>query len=54
MTTIIVQNARDPLARVLDTFPHHKHTPSGLVASSRPTLVQVLDEIYQDISIRLR
>jgi len=46
-------NASDPHARRLVTFPHHKHTPTGLVASTPPTLVQVLDEIYQDMRAHL-
>lgn len=37
-------NARDPAARGLPTYPHHKHIHSGLHASSGPTLVETLYE----------
>jgi len=31
----------------LSNFPHHKHTPKNVVASSAPTLKEVLKEITQ-------
>jgi hypothetical protein len=37
-------NARDPAARSLPTYPHHKHIHNGLHASSGPTLVETLHE----------
>ncbi len=39
-------NAPDPRAKGLPSFPHHKHLPSGeLIASDRVTLADVLAEI---------
>jgi hypothetical protein len=35
-------NANDPAAKNLPTFPHHKHVPSGLLAIEQPSLEQVL------------
>lgn len=38
-------NARDPAARHLSTYPDHRHTPHGvLLSSSAPTLVSALQE----------
>ncbi len=38
-------NASDPHARRLKTYPHHKHTADGqLVESMAPTLKEVLEE----------
>lgn len=44
-------NANDPAARHLSTFPAHKHTTSGLVAAARPTLEQVLQEIAAQLNV---
>lgn len=38
-------NAADVAARSLRTFPHHKHTPSGIHEAEEPTLAAVLNEI---------
>src|SRR5215813_8628333 len=38
-------NANDPAARHLLTFPSHKHVSTGLMASESPSLEQVLHEI---------
>jgi hypothetical protein len=38
-------NANDPAARTLPTYPSHKHTFSGMLAVEQPTLEQVLREI---------
>jgi len=38
-------NANDPAARNVPTFPHHKHAPSGLLPAEQPSLNQVLQEI---------
>ena len=38
-------NAADPAARLLTTYPHHKHTPSGIVEAEETTLATVLREI---------
>ena len=37
-------NARDPAARHLPTYPHHKHIHDDIRASSGPTLAEVLQE----------
>jgi hypothetical protein len=37
-------NARDPAARDLPTYPHHRHSHTGLEASSGPPLSEVLRE----------
>jgi hypothetical protein len=38
-------NAADPAARLLRTYPHHKHTASGIVEAEEATLATVLREI---------
>lgn len=38
-----------PHHRAIKTFPHHKHTPEGVLESEEPTLGQILDEIEQNI-----
>jgi len=38
-------NANDPAAKPLPTFPCHKHLPSGLVAAEKPSFEKVLQEI---------
>ncbi|MBX3327786.1 MAG: DUF6516 family protein [Nitrospira sp.] len=37
-------NARDPAARGLPTYPHHRHSRTGLEASSGPSFSEVLRE----------
>ncbi len=37
-------NARDPAARRLSTYPHHRHTPHDLQPSPGPSLEAVLHE----------
>jgi hypothetical protein len=44
-------NARDPAARSLPTFPHHKHVPAGLLAAEPPSFEQVLQEIVSQLKI---
>jgi hypothetical protein len=44
-------NANDPAARLLPTFPHHKHTPSGLLAAEQPSLHQVPQEIMSQLAL---
>lgn len=44
-------NANDPVARSLSTFPFHKHTPAGLFAAEKPSLEQVLQEIVSQLSV---
>ena len=38
-------NASDPAARNLATYPSHKHVSSGISAAEKPSLEQVLKEI---------
>lgn len=38
-------NASDPAAKHLTTFPHHKHTPTGIEEAEEPTLARLIDEI---------
>jgi hypothetical protein len=44
-------NANDPAARNLPTFPHHKHTPLGLCATEQPSLSQVLQEVVSQLAL---
>ena len=47
----IHDNAPDPGARHLKSFPHHKHTKDGVFEESRlVTLSEVMDEIQNVIS----
>ena len=38
-------NAYDPAARHLSTYPSHKHTPQGILEAQQPSLRQVLQEL---------
>ena len=43
-------NAPDPKARKLSTFPHHKHTATGgLLPASSPSLEEIFEEITDHI-----
>ncbi len=42
-------NANDPAARSLPTFLSHKHVSSGILASEKPSLEQVLNEIISQL-----
>ena len=42
-------NALDPAARHLPTYPHHKHLVSSIVATDPPRLSDVLQEISLQI-----
>jgi hypothetical protein len=44
-------NANDPAARNLPTFPHHKHDSSGTLQSSQPSLARVLQEIMSQLRL---
>jgi hypothetical protein len=44
-------NANDPAAKQLPTFPHHKHVATGLLAAEKPSLEQVLHEIVSQINV---
>jgi len=44
-------NANDPAAKHLLTFPHHKHVPSGFLAAEKPTIEQVLQEITSQLNV---
>jgi hypothetical protein len=43
-------NAFDPAARLLVTWPEHKHTPNGLFPRNRPPYVDLLAEISDIIA----
>lgn len=43
-------NASDPSARHLPTFPHHKHTPAGIESAEEPALASFLREIADLLS----
>jgi hypothetical protein len=47
-------NANDPAARGLPTFPSHKHTPLGLLAAEQPSLAHVLQEIVSQLQVPYR
>jgi hypothetical protein len=38
-------DANDPAARHLSTYPSHKHLPQGILVAQQPSLGQVLQEI---------
>jgi len=44
-------NASDPKARKLTTYPHHKHLGEKLLASQPPELKEVLEEITSFITL---
>lgn len=44
-------NASDPKARELETYPHHKHTPNKLLPSKQPQFKDVLEEITTFINL---
>jgi len=44
-------NANDPAARNLSTFPSHKHIPSGLLVAEKPSLEQVLREVVSQLKV---
>jgi len=38
-------NALDPQAKKLSTYPEHKHMPKKLLSANRPSFKEVLKEI---------
>ncbi len=42
-------NANDPAARNLPTYPSHKHVPQGILEAQQPSLSQVLQEIVSKL-----
>jgi hypothetical protein len=42
-------NANDPAARNLPTYPSHKHVPGGILEAQQPSLSQVLQEILSKL-----
>jgi len=42
-------NAYDPAARNLPTYPSHKHVSSEIIAEEKPSLEQVLQEIVSQL-----
>lgn len=45
-------NARDPVARHLASYPHHRHGPQELAPSSCPILKEVLREAASSVKRR--
>ena len=44
-------NANDPTARHLPTYPSHKHISAGILPAVKPSLQQVLQEIVSQIKL---
>jgi hypothetical protein len=44
-------NANDPAARHLSTFPHHRHDASSLLPATQPSLKLVLQEITSQLKL---
>lgn len=42
-------NANDPAARNLPTYPSHKHVPQGILEAQQPSLSQALQEIVSKL-----
>ena len=47
-------NAFDPMARDLSSYPEHCHTAEGLSSASRPLFEKVLEEISGQVRQRIR
>lgn len=47
-------NALDPKARGLSTYPEHRHTATGMSFANRPHLEEVLREIAEQVKRRTR
>ena len=45
-------NALDPQAKNLPTYPEHKHTPKKLLSAKRPSFEEVLKEISGLIEVK--
>lgn len=46
-------NALDPMARELSSYPKHRHTADGLSSAKRPLLEEVLVEISEQVRHRM-
>ncbi|MEW6375675.1 MAG: DUF6516 family protein [Thermodesulfobacteriota bacterium] len=44
-------NAYDPAARHLSTYPSHRHVPQGVLEAQQPSLRQVLQEIVSRLKV---
>ena len=42
-------NANDPAAKNLPTYPSHKHVPQGILEAQQPSVSQVLQEIVSKL-----
>jgi hypothetical protein len=42
-------NANDPVAKNIPTYPSHKHVPQGILEAQQPSLRQVLQEIVSKL-----
>jgi hypothetical protein len=47
-------NALDPMARDLSSYPEHRHAADGLSSAKRPLFEEVLDEISDQVRQRIR
>ena len=47
-------NALDPSARGLSTYPDHLHSKTGISSANRPRLEEVLKEISERVKRRIR
>lgn len=47
-------NALDPMARDLSSYPEHRHTKEGLSSAKRPLFEEVLEEISLQVRERIR
>ncbi len=45
-------NANDPAASGLKTYPSHKHVPQGILEAQQPSLGQVLHEIISKLKFQ--
>lgn len=45
-------NALDPQAKKMSTYPEHKHTPKELLSAARPSFEEVLKEIAFLIEVK--
>jgi hypothetical protein len=52
--TFRYDNALDPMARELYTYPEHRHGEEGLSSAMRPLFEVVLEEISEQVRQRLR
>ena len=47
-------NALDPMARGLSSYPEHRHAAGGLSSAMRPLFEEILEEISEQVRQRIR